>query len=66
MDVKTIMTQLKAYGNEGVKKIFLKHGIKEPFFGVKIEHLKIIQKKIINSLKTSTPQAMPMPCTLPA
>jgi 3-methyladenine DNA glycosylase AlkD len=24
----------------------LKHGIKEPFFGVKIEHLKTIQKKV--------------------
>ncbi len=46
MDVKTIMIELEAKGNEGVKKIFLKHGIKEPFFGVKIEYLKVIQKKI--------------------
>jgi len=46
MTVQIIMTELKAKGNDGVKKIFLKHGILEPFFGVKIEHLKVIQKKI--------------------
>jgi 3-methyladenine DNA glycosylase AlkD len=46
MTVQAIMTKLKAKGNDGVKKIFLKHGIKEPLFGVKIEHLKVIQKKI--------------------
>jgi 3-methyladenine DNA glycosylase AlkD len=46
MTVETILAELKTKGNEGVKKIFLKHGIKEPFFGVKIEDLKVIQKKI--------------------
>ncbi|HLA55522.1 MAG TPA: DNA alkylation repair protein [Flavobacterium sp.] len=46
MTVKEIMAALEAAGNEGIKKILLKHGVKEPFFGVKIEHLKPIQKKI--------------------
>src|SRR3954469_22275341 len=46
MTVQTIMAELKAKGNEGVKKILLKHGIKEPFFGVKVSDLKSIQKKI--------------------
>jgi len=46
MTVQTIMAELKAKGNEGIKKILLKHGVKEPFFGVKVEHLKVIQKKI--------------------
>jgi 3-methyladenine DNA glycosylase AlkD len=46
MTVQEIMTDLKAHGNEGIKKILLKHGVKEPFFGVKIEHLKPIQKKV--------------------
>lgn len=32
MTVQTIMTELEAKGDESVKKIFLKHGIKEPFF----------------------------------
>jgi len=46
MTVQTIMAELKAKGNEGIKKILLKHGVKEPFFGVKVEHLKVIQKKV--------------------
>jgi len=37
---------LEAFGDPKVKTLWLKHGIKEPFFGVKIEKLKIIQKKI--------------------
>ena len=45
MNVQEVMTQLEAFGSESVKKILLKHGIKEPFFGVKVEHLKTIQKK---------------------
>ena len=46
MTVQEIMNELQAMGNEGIKKILLKHGVKEPFFGVKVEHLKIIEKKI--------------------
>ncbi|MEO6523885.1 MAG: DNA alkylation repair protein [Mucilaginibacter sp.] len=46
MTVQEIMTYLEAHGNEGIKKILVKHGVKEPFFGVKVEHLKPIQKKI--------------------
>jgi 3-methyladenine DNA glycosylase AlkD len=45
MDVQEVMAQLQGYGSESIKKILLKHGIKEPFFGVKVEHLKIIQKQ---------------------
>lgn len=46
MTAKEIMAELKALGNENIKKILLKHGVKEPFFGVKIEDMKPIQKKI--------------------
>ncbi|WP_184542441.1 DNA alkylation repair protein [Mucilaginibacter sp. FT3.2] len=46
MNVAEIMTQLQAMGSESIKKILLKHGVKEPFFGVKVEHLKTIQKKV--------------------
>lgn len=46
MTVQEIMDDLKSHGSESIKKILLKHGIKEPFFGVKIEYLKPIQKKI--------------------
>lgn len=46
MTVDEIMADLKANGSESIKNILLKHGVKEPFFGVKVEHLKTIQKKI--------------------
>ncbi|MES1219113.1 MAG: DNA alkylation repair protein [Bacteroidota bacterium] len=46
MNVQTIIAELKTKGNEGIKKILLKHGVKEPFFGVKVADLKVIQKKI--------------------
>ena len=46
MTVPEIMSELQSHGSESIKKILLKHGVKEPFFGVKIEYLKPIQKKI--------------------
>jgi 3-methyladenine DNA glycosylase AlkD len=39
------MSELAAKGSEAVKRLWLKHGAKEPFFGVKIADLKVIQKK---------------------
>jgi 3-methyladenine DNA glycosylase AlkD len=44
--VNEIMTQLKSLGNEQFKKTFLRHGAKEPFYGVSIANLKKIQKKV--------------------
>src|ERR1700744_5130428 len=46
MDVESIMAELEAKGSENIKKILLKHGVKEPFFGVKVEYLKVIQKRV--------------------
>jgi len=46
MNVTEIMAELQAKGSESIKKILVKHGVKEPFFGVKIEYLKPIQKKV--------------------
>lgn len=46
MTVSEIMDYLKANGSESIKKILLKHGVKEPFFGVKVEYLKPIQKQV--------------------
>ncbi len=40
-----ILKQLKGLGQESIKKVLLKHGIKEPLYGVKVEELKKIQKK---------------------
>ena len=46
MTVKEIMAELEQYGNESTKKIFLKHGATEPYFGVKVADLKKIVKKV--------------------
>jgi hypothetical protein len=46
MTVQQIMTELKSMGSDSIRTLLMKHGIKEPLFGVKVEHLKIIQKKV--------------------
>lgn len=46
MTTKEILKELEGYGNESTKKVFLKHGAREPFFGVKVQDLKKIQKKV--------------------
>ena len=46
MTLSETMIQLQQYGSESIKKVFVKHGAREPFFGVKVEDLKKIQKKI--------------------
>lgn len=46
MTADDIVQQLKSLGTNPYKKILLKHGIQEPVFGVKIEELKVFQKKI--------------------
>lgn len=41
-DVTNIMLELQNLGNEQIKKIYIKHGAKEPLFGVKTGDLKSI------------------------
>lgn len=45
MTAKEILSQLKAYGDERTKNTLMKHGAKEPLFGVKVADLKKILKK---------------------
>ena len=45
MTAKEVLEELEQYGDENTKKILLKHGAKEPFFGVKVSDLKKILKK---------------------
>ncbi|HVW60326.1 MAG TPA: DNA alkylation repair protein [Puia sp.] len=40
------MTRLESLGSPQIKSIHLKHGVKEPLFGVKVGDLKPIQKEI--------------------
>jgi len=46
MTSQEILNQLKEFGNEQTKKIFIRHGAKEPFYGVKVQDLKKIQKQV--------------------
>jgi 3-methyladenine DNA glycosylase AlkD len=46
MTAEETVEQLKLLGTDTYKKALRNHGIKEPFFGVKIEDLKKIQKRI--------------------
>jgi 3-methyladenine DNA glycosylase AlkD len=46
METQEILAQLKSLGKESIKNVLIKHGAQEPFFGVKVEDLKVIQKKI--------------------
>ncbi len=46
MTATDIVSELKTLGSESVKNVLLKHGIGEPLFGVKVEELKKIQKRI--------------------
>jgi len=46
MTTREILEQLKSLGKESIKSVLMKHGAQEPFYGVKVEDLKVIQKKI--------------------
>lgn len=46
MTLDDVMADLKAHGSEQTKKALMRHGAREPFFGVKVEHLKTIVKKV--------------------
>jgi 3-methyladenine DNA glycosylase AlkD len=46
MTATEIVEELKSLGNEATKRVLMKHGAREPFYGVKVEHLKNIQKRI--------------------
>ncbi len=45
MNAKEIMAELEKMGDAQTKKTLMKHGAKEPFFGVKVADLKKILKK---------------------
>lgn len=46
MTVAEIIEELKSMGTESTKNTFMKHGAKEPFYGVKVGDMKKIQKKV--------------------
>jgi len=46
MTANEILAELKPLGSDSYKRVMLNHGVKEPFFGVKISDLQKIQKRI--------------------
>jgi 3-methyladenine DNA glycosylase AlkD len=46
MNEETVMAALSELGSDSIKKTLLRHGAREPFFGVKVADLKVLQKKI--------------------
>jgi hypothetical protein len=44
MTLDQVMAALAAKGSEATKKMFVKRGAQEPFFGVKIADLKPLHK----------------------
>ena len=46
MTYEEIMQKLEELGSQQTKKVFLNHGVKEPYFGVKIGDLKKLVKYV--------------------
>ncbi|QEL15451.1 DNA alkylation repair protein [Limnoglobus roseus] len=46
MTLAEVLADLQVHGTAQTKKTHARHGAREPFFGVKVEHLKVLQKKI--------------------
>jgi len=46
MTLKQVMAALQAKGSEPIKRILMKHGAKEPFFGVRIGDMKPLAKQL--------------------
>ncbi|MDI1251030.1 MAG: DNA alkylation repair protein [Lacunisphaera sp.] len=46
MNLTQVMSALKAKGSESTKRILMKHGAKEPFFGVKVGDMKPLAKQL--------------------
>ncbi len=46
MKLSEVMAALKSKGSEATKRVLLKHGAKEPFFGVKVGYMKPLAKPL--------------------
>ncbi len=46
MDLNEVMHALQEFGNNQTKKMLVRHGAREPFFGVKVGDLKKLARKI--------------------
>ena len=46
MTAQEILDEIKPLGHDNYRKVLFNHGIPEPCYGVKIEELKKIQKRV--------------------
>lgn len=46
MTADEVVAELKTLGSQAIKNVLMKHGAKEPFFGVKISDMKKIVKRV--------------------
>lgn len=46
MTAQEVVEELKTLGKPSIKKVLINHGAREPFFGVSVEDLKKLQKRI--------------------
>ncbi len=46
MTAQEVLAELKKLGSEQTKKTLMRHGAREPFFGVRVADLKVLQKKL--------------------
>lgn len=53
MTASELVDELKSLGSESIQRIFANHGIPQPCFGVKVEYLKKIQKRIKKNYELS-------------
>jgi hypothetical protein len=48
MTATEVLKELESLGSEQTKKVFKRHGAREPFYGVKVADLKKIVKKVVS------------------
>ena len=46
MTAEEVLKEMEGYGSQSTKDIYMKHGAREPYFGVKVQDLKKIVKKV--------------------
>jgi len=46
MTLQEVMAELASMGDDNTKKVLTRHGAREPFYGVKVQDLKKIQKRV--------------------
>lgn len=50
---KDVMDELRPLGSESYRKVMRNHGVPDPLFGVKIEHLKKVQRRVKKDYRLS-------------